>query len=234
MDDNILQNRLQNDLIEIETVALAGGTNLARPLPTCPGWTVSDLLGHLWSIQSWVREVLRTRAVAPEREPAAAPAQAVADFIDGVPDYLTAMRAINADEGCWNFGPPPRLAGFWIRRQAHEHAVHLFDVQTALAVEPTQLTPAFAADGVDEILTMFYPRQVRLNRTDPVADAIEFRTADTGQTWTLGDGEPVSSVTAQAADLYLGLWKRLDLLGISQIEGDRAAVRRALGHALTP
>ncbi|MGV9800875.1 maleylpyruvate isomerase family mycothiol-dependent enzyme [Mycobacterium sp. NPDC003449] len=232
MDDNTLLAQLQTDVIAIQAVALAD-RDLTGPVPTCPGWTIADLLGHLWSIQSWVRQILRTREVGQIPDPATDPTQAVADFIDGIPDYLTAMRAIDADEPCWGLGPKPRRAGFWIRRQAHEHAVHHADLHRALGTDP-ELDPAFAADGADEILSIMYPRQVRLGRSEPVADPIRFRTTDTGDEWTIGDGEPTATVTATAADLYLGLWKRLDLLDNSRIEGDRDAVHRALKLALGP
>ncbi|MDV3126073.1 maleylpyruvate isomerase family mycothiol-dependent enzyme [Mycobacterium sp. 21AC1] len=234
MDDDTLLGQLQADLIAIQAVALAEDADLTRPLSTCPGWSIGDLLAHLWTIQTWVRDLLRTREYADEQEPHPDPVRAVADFIDGIPDYLTAMRAITADEPCWNFGPPPRLAGFWIRRQAHEHAVHRVDVEAALGSPSMDFTPAFAADGVDEILSMFYPRQVRRNRVEPVTEAVQFRAGDTGQTWTLGEGDPVAIVTAPANDLYLGLWKRRELLQVCQVDGDHAAVRSALTRAFAP
>lgn len=234
MDHNEFLSRLHTDLMAIEAVALAEGGDLGRPVPTCPGWTVADLLGHLWSVEGWVREILRTREVAQEREPAADPTRAVADFVDGIPDYLTAMRAITPEEPCWNFGPPPRLARFWGRRQAHEHAIHRVDLITALESEPLHVDPAFAADGVDEVLSVFYPRQVRFGRTEPIAAPIQLCANDTGDKWTLGDGEPVATVTSDAATLYLGLWKRIDLVDRSEIDGDDGAARAALAHALTP
>ena len=242
MDDNTLLTQLQTDVLAIQSYALGEDADLARAVPTCPGWTVADLLGHLWSIEFWVRQILRTRELAEEPQPQDEPTQAVADFLDGIPDYLTAMRAVDADEPCWGFGPKPRLAGFWIRRQAHEHAVHHADLQHALGADPVGLTPDFCADGVDEVLAMFYPRQVRFGRTEPVAAPILFRTADTEHAWTVGgtepsepsQGEPVATVTASAEDLYLGLWKRRDLLETAKVEGDTAAVQQALNVALTP
>lgn len=234
MDDNTLLTQLQTDVLAIQSYALGEDADLARAVPTCPGWTVADLLGHLWSIESWVRQILRTRELAEEPQPQDEPTQAVADFLDGIPDYLTAMRAVNADEPCWGFGPKPRLAGFWIRRQAHEHAIHRVDLYRAVGGDPADHTPQFCSDGVDEVLTVFYPRQVRFGRTEPVTAPVEFRTADTDHAWTIGDGEPVATVTAPAEDLYLGMWKRYDLLETAKIEGDTAAVRQALSRALTP
>ncbi|MDZ7886630.1 MAG: maleylpyruvate isomerase family mycothiol-dependent enzyme [Mycobacterium sp.] len=180
-------------------------------------------------VQLWVQSILRDREAQPTPEAGPSP---VSDFIDGIPDFLTAMRAITADEPCWNFGPKPRLAGWWIRRQAHEHAIHRLDLEAAFGTMPT-FAAAFAADGVDEVISMFYPRQVHLQRTAPVSKAIRILAADTGDQWTLGEGDPVASVTADAQTLYLAIWKRGDLAG-ARIDGDSGAVRRALSLELTP
>lgn len=214
-----LLRRLQTDVIAIEAVALAGGPDLARPVPTCPEWTVADLLAHLGQVEDWVRRMLRNREYAEERPPDPDPIRAVADFIDGIAGYLTAMRAITPAEPCWTFGPPPQLAGFWIRRQAHEHAVHRVDLESAFGTRPA-FEPEFAADGVDEFLTLFHPA----HRGEPVL----LKAADTDGGWLLGEGEPAAVVTADATTLYLGLWKRLDLLTDSQITGDRGVAERAL------
>lgn len=154
MDSDALLERLQTDVNAIEAVASAGGPDLARPVPTCPDWTVADLLAHLGQVEDWVRRMLRTREYAEERQPD--PQRGVTDFIDGVAGYLTAMRAITPDEPCWAFRPEPHRAGFWIRRQAHEHAVHRVDLESAFGTAP-DFDTAFAADGVDEILTLFVP-----------------------------------------------------------------------------
>ena len=230
MEEDALLDQLHGDVIAIEATALAGGQDLDRQVPTCPGWTVTELLGHLWVVQTWVRSILRARD--PQPTPDAGPSP-VADFIDGIPDFLTAMRAITADEPCWNFGPEPRQAGWWIRRQAHEHAIHRVDLESAFGTTPT-FNAAFAADGVDEVVSMFYPRQLRLQRTAPVAETILIVASDTGDQWTLGEGDPVGSVTADAEALYLALWKRGEFATRTRIDGDSAAVRRTLSLALTP
>ena len=230
MDNDALLRQLQEDVIAIQATALAGGPDLERQVPTCPGWTVTDLLAHLWVVESWVRSILRGREPQSTPEPGPTP---VADFIDGISDFLTALRAVAADEPCWNFGPPPRTAGWWIRRQAHEHAIHRVDLESAFGTTPV-FDAAFAADGVDEVVSMFYPRQVHLERSAPVSEPLRIVAADTADTWTLGDGEPVTTLTADAQTLYLGLWKRLALPAAARIDGDEAAARRALGLTLTP
>ena len=63
---------------------------------------------------------------------------------------LETLAAAVPGTPCWNFGPPPRLVDFWIRRQAIETAVHRWDVLEAMGQRP-ELAPALAADGIDEV-----------------------------------------------------------------------------------
>lgn len=176
---------------------------------------VADLLAHLGQVEDWVRRMLRTREYAEERQPD--PQRGVTDFIDGVAGYLTAMRAITPDEPCWAFGPEPHRAGFWIRRQ---HAVHRVDLESAFGTAP-DLDTAFAADGVDEILTLFRPAEQHCAPVLLIA-------SDTRDRWSIGVGEPVTTATAPAKTLYLRLWNRLDLFDNSQVEGDSVTAARPL------
>ncbi|WBP93710.1 maleylpyruvate isomerase family mycothiol-dependent enzyme [Mycolicibacterium neoaurum] len=219
MDNQALLERLHKDALAIAAVALAGGPTLVRQVPTCPDWTVSDLLGHLGQVQDWVCRMLRTREYAEERPVVAEPQRAVEEFISGVSGYLIAMRSITPDEPCWAFGPEPHLCQFWIRRQAHEHAVHRVDLESVFGTTP-DIEPEFAADGVDELLTLF-----RGPATHP---SVLLSAADTGDTWRLGDGDPTAVITADAKTLYLGLWKRIDLLEQSRVDGDRHAAEQAV------
>ena len=58
-------------------------------------------------------------------------------------------------------GPSP--LAFWARRQAHETAVHRYDAQSAAPGGPPApagaFDPAFAADGVDELIMGFAARR---------------------------------------------------------------------------
>ena len=56
------------DEIVIQTRMLTGhmsGADLTVPLPTCPGWNVSQLLPHVYGGQRWARDIVATRASQP-------------------------------------------------------------------------------------------------------------------------------------------------------------------------
>ena len=43
------------------------GADLTVPVPTCPGWNVSQLARHVDRGQRWARDIVTTRAVQPRR-----------------------------------------------------------------------------------------------------------------------------------------------------------------------
>ncbi|BCW71593.1 maleylpyruvate isomerase family mycothiol-dependent enzyme [Arthrobacter sp. NicSoilB8] len=204
---------------------------LARPVPACHGWTLDQLFGHLGSIERWAATVVRGGTFVAEPPP---PAKGAAGwFLEGAAPFLATMTALDPGKRCWNFGPPPRTAGFWLRRQAHEHAIHLIDACQALGLEIPALGEDFMLDGVDEVLTMFTPRQLRLDRMPHPDKAVTFHVPG-ARNWTLGPGPAVATVTAPLPVMYLGLWGRSDLQTAGVIEGDTAFALRVLRGPLTP
>ncbi|MBT1003738.1 maleylpyruvate isomerase family mycothiol-dependent enzyme [Paenarthrobacter sp. DKR-5] len=204
---------------------------LGNPVPACPGWNLGALLGHVGSIERWVAGVLASGAPAPEPEP---PAGAEAAwFLDGTDVFLAAMADVDPNRECWNFGPRPRTAGFWLRRQAHEHLIHAWDAAAAAGEEAPPVSQDLALDGTDEVLTMFLPRQLRLGQLQPVAAAVRFETPG-GDAWTVGEGPVRAVVSAPAPELYLGLWHRSDLASKGRIEGNQAAAAALLRAPVVP
>jgi uncharacterized protein (TIGR03083 family) len=218
-------------LDHLGTLARQPPDTLARPVPACPGWTLEQLFGHLGSIERWAAGVVRTGTFAQEPAP---PAEgAAAWFLAGTARFLETMAGLDPEKECWTFGPPPRTARFWLRRQAHEHAIHLVDACQALGLEIPALADDFMLDGVDEVLAMFTPRQLRLDRMPHPYKAVTFQ-APGATSWTLGPGPAVASISAPLPMMYLGLWGRSNLADSARIEGDAAVALRVLRGPLTP
>lgn len=104
---------------------------------------------------------------------------------------LTAtLRARGPDSPAWVFSPVgPRTAAFWARRQAHETAIHRLDAEHALAGSSTPTSvptlvfeSEFAADGVDEALTMSIPRRA-MREPITAQGTVLFHAADAGCAW---------------------------------------------------
>jgi len=203
------------------------------PVPSCPEWTVRDLVHHMGAVHRWatgyVAEARREQwdvdlvdvvdAWPDDRELVPwfrAGYTGLADALDSAPDDLD----------CWTFLPAPSPRAMWARRQAHETAIHRVDAELATRDDASlsPFDPEFAADGVDELLSCFLPRPRTRLRSDPPttlgvsctdADAAwHLRIGPDGVATTPGreaagsSGDPACQIRAAAADLYLVLWSR--------------------------
>jgi uncharacterized protein (TIGR03083 family) len=199
------------------------------PVPSCPGWTMADLVEHVVGVLHFVR-VLVPRGVTdrPERfdHP---PRPAWPEALDGlqreIAATMQALDAVDPELPAWNWAPQAKKAGFWPRRMAHEVAVHRWDAQLAAGhAEPVETK--LAADGVNEVLDSWLPAGRRKGPTDlhgvvhlVATDAsyewfVRLRGAgvallDTGTILDTDDHHPRASATGTASDLLLALWGRI-------------------------
>lgn len=211
--------------------------DLATTVPSCPGWSLADLASHLGGVHRWAAAAIRDGR--PGEEPAGPREQAAlaAWYAQSATELLELLRATDPMAPAWNFGPPPRTAGFWWRRQALETAVHLWDARRALG-QDAPLDDDLAADGVAEVATMFFPRQVRLERIPPLAAGLRVEVQG-GEAYVLaGDGtDPAAPTTAtvagSAGDLLLALWGRADVADLT-VDGDPAVARAVLAAGIVP
>ncbi len=219
-------------------VELLRDADLGANVPDCPGWTLADLGGHLGGVHGWARSAVVAGEPSEPPEPPADPAALADWYADQAAALLDTLVTTPSGTECWTFGPRPRTVDFWVRRQPHETAVHLRDARRALGRD-VAMDPRLAADGVDEVVTMFFPRQVRLERIPPLAAGVRLVATDSDDgPWLLaGDGpDPGSAydatLTGTAESLLLWLWRRHG--GELRVDGDDTAVAAAYAAALTP
>jgi uncharacterized protein (TIGR03083 family) len=221
--------------------ALADAAAAAGPdttVPTCPGWTVEDLLRHCASGDRWARVIVETgsREHAPRDLPPDAPSGAglVPYFRDGARALVDTLAATDPGASVWTFSPADRTARFWYRRRAQETAVHRVDAQWAAGtMAPVDSEPA--VDGIDEFLTVFLPR-IAGAITALDAATVHLHCTDTEGEWLIvrdGDDLVVTREHAKgdvaargtASDLMLFLWGRVGADRL-QVFGDAAALER--------
>jgi uncharacterized protein (TIGR03083 family) len=205
------------------------------PVPTCPGWTVGDLIVHLGGTHRWATAIV-SRALQrnlPADEEATLlraptdPSALLPWFLLGAEEQVKALTAAPANLQAFKFltGAPP-ARHFWARRQAHETTIHRVDMLAArLGRMPSTAEAAVALqtalDGVDELVSGFVPRRSsRLRTTEPFTMVISPTDAVAGWTVAVSDQPPVVSgdvdaaaqsvISGTSAALYLGLWNRGD------------------------
>jgi uncharacterized protein (TIGR03083 family) len=210
---------------------------LDAPVAGCPGWDLRQLVVHLGRTHRWATAALRS----PE-EPTYPPGpdgERLAEwFSDGAAGLRRALGEADPAQSCWSFSLDVGTVAFWVRRQALETAVHRWDAQDALG-GAGRIDPALAADGVDEVARMFYPRQVALGRRDPLGRSVTLRPVDAGAPVPVGEGKPVATVNGPAELLLLALWQRRsgpDLVheGAVTVDGDRDGALSVLAEVLVP
>lgn len=225
--------------------SLLAGTDAAglrRPVRSCPGWDVAEVVRHLGGVHRWATAIVDTGrdgsvdavAVAARAPDRGHPADLRDWFAEGAHQLRAAVGAAPADRPCWTLAGSG-TASFWVRRQALETAVHRVDVGQALG-DGHELELGLAIDGIDEVVTVMAPRQVRLRRTGPRPGRLTLVAIDAGLSWQIGHHGPPAVLRGPAAYLCLVLWGRLDLGGTGvEVTGDRTVLAAALAPgALTP
>lgn len=127
------------------------GRGLDPPVPSCPGWTVRDVVEHTAEVYQHKLACIRQKAF-PEPWPPERDDTPTLEHFTGSLDELTAELAGRdplefAETWWWD----ERTVGFWARRMAHETAIHRVDVELGHAAV-TDIDDALAVDGVDEVL----------------------------------------------------------------------------------
>lgn len=161
---------------------MTSGTDLAATVPTCPDWSLEQLVRHMGGALRWVDALVRTRAqenIPDERIPLLGGPDGVGDAA-ALDDWLAesgelvvgALREAGPDAKVWSWAGVPD-SGFWARRMTHEITVHRADAALAAGL-PYEVAPDVAADAVDEWLQLVQWVQ----RHEPHAAAGELLVAD--------------------------------------------------------
>jgi uncharacterized protein (TIGR03083 family) len=218
---------------------VTSGADLSGTVPTCPDWSLEDLIRHMGGALRWVEFIVRTRAeeeVAEERVPGlAGPGPrgdaAVLDawLAESGERVVAALREAGPDTKVWSWAGIP-TSGFWARRMTHEITVHRADA-TLSAGLPYEVAPDVAADAIDEWLQIVEfvqrtaphdaarelrgpGRSIHLHATDTGADlnaewCIELTEA--GVTWRRGHEKATVALRGPLTPVLLAFYRRLPL-----------------------
>lgn len=223
----------------------ADEVGLRAPVPTCPEWTIRDLLWHTGTIHRWARTIVEERrSVQPdgsEFDQIAGPipddALLVEWYRESHSQLVRVLERANPQLECWHFLSAPSALAFWARRQAHETAIHRVDAESARGDEVSPIGDEFAADGIDELLRLHArprsrvrsasPKLLRLHATD------ELVCGNNWYLWISSDPLVTSRTTEDIADctlsgpvelIYLALWNRCRIDDLT-VTGDTTVLK---------
>jgi uncharacterized protein (TIGR03083 family) len=216
------------------------------PVPTCPDWTVRDLVVHQGMVHRWAAALVHGEngvdadAFEAEGRGVPDPLEWLRDGVIELAETLT--RAPEDTEALVFLDDAPRPREFWARRQCHETTVHAVDaLSAALGRHPagseTWIETDVAVDGIDELLGGFLTRPRSRLRYDE--DAVLVVAPDDAPDWWLVDVGPHPATTTRrrgprrggdleldgtAVELYLRLWNRAARPALEPGWRERAAV----------
>ncbi|MFC9786171.1 maleylpyruvate isomerase N-terminal domain-containing protein [Rhodococcus sp. NPDC127528] len=240
------------NLLRTEGLRLAAmpADALSAPVPTVPGWTLERVLRHTGKVHRWVRATL---AAGPDAQlDGAAGIESLPHGPDCLPAYREALDGLLAELVAHDVErAAPTFAGpgtirFWMRRQAHEVAVHRVDaadaVHAAGGAAPEPVDAEGAADGVDEwarlMLTRALPTvphtlhgsSVHLHGTDTPDAEWVLRFTPHGVQVESGHAGADVAVLGSAEELLLAMWRRRPLAAL-EMSGDVSVAQQLVDAA---
>jgi len=227
------------DAIRTESRAFvdaAERAGLDAPVPSCPDWTVTDLLGHVGQVQHWQAGLVERRASEADftRDDPPVDPRARVDWVQNATErLLDAFAATPAETPMWTF-VGPGTAAFWFRRQAHEIVMHRVDADLA-AGELQPIAPDLARDGIDEFFDTLVAGRMR-DRFRGAGETVHLHRTDGEGEWLVRltpDGPEVErthakgdvAVRGSASDLLLAIRSRTGL-DACEVFGDAAVFAR--------
>ncbi len=256
------------EVVAFEQAARGAADGADAPLiPSCPGWTMSDLVLHLGGVHRLVARVIRERLgrqpditdatlfeLPEDREGWPAPTGGphhgpvpvglVDWFAEGAARLEALFRSEDPGLAVWTWSAE-RTAGFWLRMQTIEAALHRWDAEQAAGARARPVEPGLAADAVAQTFEVMAPARRAWREAPPGAgERFRFRRTDGPGRWTVRfEGDEVRLTTGApddetdealcdvelagtASDLMLFLWQRLPADRLDKVTGDQAVLDR--------
>lgn len=172
-------------------------------VPSCPEWTVRDLVAHL--VGSAALAIGRLSGW-PATHPSSSAGMTLPDLLATWESLGAEVDLLLADRG--------GRAGTLLVTDAFTHAL---DIRYAMGLEPAGAHPAFAATF--DVLANGFAASVAAHRLPTL------RLSTESAQWTVGDGEPAATLTADSYDLVRALAGRRAPVQITAMNWSRDSHR---------
>jgi uncharacterized protein (TIGR03083 family) len=135
--------------------AAAESAGLDAPVPSCPGWTVRDLVGHVAEV--YLHKVAAMRLGEwPQPWPPDLSGERPLELLGrAYADLMAEFAARPPSAPSLTWYKPQQEVAFWIRRMAQETVIHRIDAELAARRPVTPVPDDIAVDGIDEVLRLF-------------------------------------------------------------------------------
>ncbi|MEW2619997.1 maleylpyruvate isomerase family mycothiol-dependent enzyme [Streptomyces sp. NPDC048106] len=236
------------------------GADLSANVPTCPEWSLEQLVRHMGGVLRWVGTMVREQVQemlprdqvplvgGPEEQ--GDPAALDAWLAETGELAVGALREAGPELKVWTW-TDEGSSGFWARRMAHEITIHRADAALTVGA-PFDVAPDIAADALDEWLDLVRwvqrtgardwaanlrgsHRSIHLHATDadPALNAewlVEI--GEDGVTWRRGHEKAMVALRGPLTSVLLAFYGRIPPAtpGL-EVLGEREALEFWLEHS---
>ncbi|GAA1777273.1 maleylpyruvate isomerase N-terminal domain-containing protein [Luedemannella helvata] len=152
MDNDRLRECLDEDYTRLRKVA--AGADLAARVPSCPDWTVAELVDHVAMV--YLHKVACMKFGRPQEWPPETGGEEPLPLLERAYGELAAEFATRAPStSAYTWYEPDQTVGFWVRRMAQETVIHRVDAELGAGVPIAPIPADLALDGIDELLVAF-------------------------------------------------------------------------------
>jgi uncharacterized protein (TIGR03083 family) len=208
-------------------------TELAQPVPNCPGWTVRHVAVHVARVcVAWDQMMQYLPSDADARlkayevsdgRPEGASMQELAEWA-----YAAIDRTAGAETECYfSMTGGPGTTAMWAWHAAAEIGVHRLDVEAALGHDHA-MTVDESVDAATYVATYFMPAMRRVTGVDPGslrADLLGAGDSMAGSAEVGSDSPDRVVLSGPAMQVLLALWGR-PYSAVEVVEGDAMVLNR--------
>ncbi|MER5952051.1 maleylpyruvate isomerase family mycothiol-dependent enzyme [Streptomyces sp. NPDC001904] len=144
---------LAADFDRLRSVATAADPGAV--VPSCPDWTVADLVRHVGQVYVDKTHAIREGAETEWPPKGTADAEPFALLDRAYADLREELTTRDPGDPAGGWYAPDRTVGFWIRRMAQETVIHRIDAELAAGQQIAPVPEDLAVDGIDELLKVF-------------------------------------------------------------------------------
>jgi uncharacterized protein (TIGR03083 family) len=222
--------------IDGERLVSAAGDDPSAPIPSCPGWTMHDLVTHV--AQVYEHKIACTELGAqPDPWPPAWPADRddLVWLTDAHARLLAMFAAHEPTDPSATWWPSDQTVGFWARRMAQETAVHRVDAELAVG-QATPVDGDLALDGIDEVLTIMLAGDWSEAPDTSTGQRVAIESGERRWIVTLASteievvedaGTADATIGGDPSDVLLWLWGRAPDARVSRSSDEDARLLRA-------
>ncbi|GGK20053.1 hypothetical protein GCM10010124_10820 [Pilimelia terevasa] len=205
--------------------AVAEAVPPETPVPTCPEWTLADLVTHVGNVYQHKVACMRDgEAAVWEPDGGAAPPVELLDR--GYAALCAEFENRGISDPAYTWYPPDMTVGFWLRRMTHETVIHRLDAGFAAGAPLPPISTPLAVDGIDEVLRRFlafgslaYAAEFGADLREADGRTVLVQTA--GRGWAVqlaptgvvvteadADTRSAAAVSGEPSDVLRWLWRR--------------------------